>query len=93
MGTREPAAPFEEFKENPIEYILNQETTLFNKYRALYYIRNNPKDHFKFLGDLLLSKQLGALFKHEVITILTRFVLLLDRLVKPPLRCTKHSLK
>lgn len=48
----------------PIEYILDENTNLFNKYRALYFIRNTEK--LNGFEKLLLSDKLGALFKHEV---------------------------
>ncbi|CAK67228.1 unnamed protein product (macronuclear) [Paramecium tetraurelia] len=66
LGTREPAAPFEHLDKNPVEYILDDQTTLFNKYRALYYLRNNAETYFDKIDQLLTSNKLGALFKHEI---------------------------
>ncbi|CAD8127484.1 unnamed protein product [Paramecium sonneborni] len=66
LGTREPAAPFQELDRNPVEYILDDNTTLFNKYRALYYLRNNANKYFDQIDQLLISNKLGALFKHEI---------------------------
>lgn len=50
--------------QDPIQYILDDNTNLFNKYRALYFIRNSEK--LNGLEKLILSDKLGALFKHEV---------------------------
>lgn len=66
LGTREPAAPFETMQEDPFTFILREETSLFEKYRALYFIRNNHKTYFQRVGELLLSDKVGALMKHEV---------------------------
>lgn len=51
--------------QEPILYILDDTTNLFNKYRALYFIRNSEK--LNGVEKLILSEKLGALFKHEVL--------------------------
>ena len=64
-GTIEPAAPFEQFDGDPFEFILSNDTNIFDKYRALYYIRNNYQKYVHRIDELLFSN-LGALIKHEV---------------------------
>lgn len=72
-GTKEPAAPFsqEEYQslkiEDPLEYVLRDDVDIFNKYRTLYYVRNNRNGDLIYrMTSLLESEKLGALIKHEV---------------------------
>lgn len=64
-GTIEPAAPFEQLDGDPFEFILSNDTNIFDKYRALYYIRNNYQKYVHRIDELLFSN-LGALIKHEI---------------------------
>jgi hypothetical protein len=74
-GTREPAAPFDEkdiisligSDNETLKFLESEEAPLFEKYRALYYIRNLTRaDMINKLATLLESAKLGALIKHEV---------------------------
>ena len=82
--TKEPAAPFTSKEleeklgetitsESILSYILNKETILFNKYRSIYFIRDNFSSFSSVFSKLLKKENrniLGCLFKHEVFFIL-----------------------
>ena len=58
-----------------INYIKDDKHHIFDKYRVLYYIRDNSKPLFIIeMTKLLEMKSISSLMKHEVYLIFIQFV-------------------
>jgi hypothetical protein len=66
-GTIEPAAPFLQAPNDIITYIHDTSVALFDRYRALYYIRDSHDPILIIaMTELLRDNSICALMKHEV---------------------------